>query len=91
MWTCPALGECVAIAEKGAHKRRVKLQATCNMQRPWQAGADASDHKGLKCYQTTSLLADKGYDADWFREGLQKKGIAPCTPPQEKSKMHDSV
>jgi transposase len=26
------------------------------------------------------LLADKGYDADWFREALQDKGIKPCIP-----------
>ena len=26
------------------------------------------------------LLADRGYDADWFREGLQNKGIKPCIP-----------
>jgi transposase len=26
------------------------------------------------------LLADKGYDADWFREVLQDKGIKPCIP-----------
>ena len=26
------------------------------------------------------LLADRGYDADWFREGLQNKGIKACIP-----------
>ena len=26
------------------------------------------------------LLADRGYDADWFREDLQNKGIKPCIP-----------
>jgi len=26
------------------------------------------------------LLADRGYDADWFREGLENKGIKPCIP-----------
>jgi transposase len=24
------------------------------------------------------LLADRGYDADWFRAALQEKGIKPC-------------
>ncbi|GBQ63706.1 transposase [Komagataeibacter swingsii DSM 16373] len=24
------------------------------------------------------LLADRGYDADWFRDALQEKGIKPC-------------
>ena len=26
------------------------------------------------------LLCDRGYDADWFREALQAKGIKPCIP-----------
>jgi transposase len=26
------------------------------------------------------LLADRGYDADWFREGLQNKSIKRCIP-----------
>ena len=24
------------------------------------------------------LLADRGYDADWFRDALKDKGIKPC-------------
>ncbi|MGN5374403.1 IS5 family transposase [Sphingomonas hankookensis] len=26
------------------------------------------------------LLGDRGYDADWFRDALQAKGIQPCIP-----------
>jgi len=26
------------------------------------------------------LLGDRRYDADWFREALQAKGITPCIP-----------
>ena len=26
------------------------------------------------------LLADRGYDADWFRDALQARGITPCIP-----------
>jgi len=26
------------------------------------------------------LLAERGYDADWFREGLKNKGIKACIP-----------
>ena len=26
------------------------------------------------------LLADRGYDSDWYRQALQAKGIAPCIP-----------
>ena len=25
-------------------------------------------------------MADRGYDADWFREALKDKGIKPCIP-----------
>jgi len=33
------------------------------------------------------LLGDRGYDADWFREALQEKGIAPCIPGRKSRKM----
>ncbi|MFC0570059.1 IS5 family transposase, partial [Gluconobacter japonicus] len=26
------------------------------------------------------MLADRGYDADWFRNALEEKGIKPCIP-----------
>ncbi|MET3762269.1 transposase [Sphingomonas sp. UYEF23] len=26
------------------------------------------------------MLGDRGYDADWYRDALQAKGITPCTP-----------
>ncbi len=26
------------------------------------------------------LIADRGYDADWFRDALKDKGIKPCIP-----------
>ena len=26
------------------------------------------------------MLADRGHDADWFRDALQDKGIRPCIP-----------
>ena len=29
------------------------------------------------------LLADRGYDADWFREALKDKGIQPLHPRPE--------
>ena len=28
------------------------------------------------------MLADRGYDADWYRDALQAKGITPCIPGQ---------
>jgi transposase len=32
------------------------------------------------CLQPEWLMADRGYDADWFREALKDKGIKPCIP-----------
>ena len=29
---------------------------------------------------------DRGYDADWFRDGLLDKGITPCIPPKKNRK-----
>ena len=40
------------------------------------------------------LLADKGYDADWFRETLVQRKIAPCIPSKSNRKVpipHDAV
>lgn len=36
------------------------------------------------------MLADRGYDADWFREALQAKGLKPLHPrPQPSSSGSD--
>ena len=50
-----------------------------------------SDYKGARLIIDTlppakHLLADRGYDADWFREALQGKGIEPCIPPKKNRK-----
>ncbi|MBB3952658.1 transposase [Aureimonas jatrophae] len=29
------------------------------------------------------LLGDRGYDADWFRDAVQAKGIKPCIPERK--------
>lgn len=34
-----------------------------------------------------ALLADRGYDADWFRDGLTARGIAPCIPGKKNRKI----
>ena len=44
-----------------------------------------SDFKGAALMldalsKASALLGDKGYDADWFRDALQEKGITPCIP-----------
>jgi transposase len=41
-----------------------------------------------------ALLADKGYDAAWFREGLKTQGIEPCIPSRTSRKVnipHDTI
>jgi len=50
-----------------------------------------SDYKGARLVvdvlpPAKHLLADRGYDADWFREALQGKGIEPCIPPKKNRK-----
>jgi len=35
----------------------------------------------------THLLADRGYDADWFREALLARQITPCIPGKKNRKQ----
>ena len=40
------------------------------------------------------LLGDRGYDADWFRHALTRRGITPCIPSKTNRKIaipHDHV
>jgi transposase len=40
------------------------------------------------------MLADRGYDADWYREALEEKEIAPCIPSRKGRKVpipHDEI
>ncbi len=40
------------------------------------------------------MLADKGYDVDWFRQAFALRGIAACIPARAKRKApvaHDAV
>ena len=37
--------------------------------------------------QAKALLADRGYDADWFRNGLIDMGISPCIPSRAGRKV----
>ena len=50
-----------------------------------------SDFKGAALLfdhlpQAKTLIGDKGYDADWLRAALVKRGIAPCIPPKSNRK-----
>ena len=37
-----------------------------------------------------AMLADRGYDARWFRQALVERGISPCIPPHAKRKIQHS-
>jgi len=44
-----------------------------------------SDHKGAGLLIETlpsakTLIGDRGYDSNWFRQALEAKGILPCIP-----------
>ena len=47
-----------------------------------------SDYEGAKHVLAhlppgaTTLIADRGYDADWFRDALRDSDIDPCIPPR---------
>ncbi len=50
-----------------------------------------SDHKGarlmLKALPPASMLiADRGYDSNWFRAALKARGVEPCIPPTRSRK-----
>ena len=51
-----------------------------------------SDYKGAALLldvlpKAKHMLADRGYDADWFRKALIDKGITPCIPPRQSRKI----
>ncbi|MBX9662558.1 IS5 family transposase [Novosphingobium sp.] len=58
-----------------------------------------SDYKGAALMidalpRAKALLADRGYDADWFRAALTERGITPCIPSKANRKVpipHDTV
>ena len=51
-----------------------------------------SDYKGAALMMNAfpkakTLLGDKGYDADWFRNALTERGITPCIPAKTNRKV----
>ena len=51
-----------------------------------------SDYKGAALMidafpKAKALLGDKGYDANWFRLALTKRGITPCIPSKANRKV----
>ena len=54
-------------------------------------GGQVSDYKGAAVLfsqlpTANELLADRGYDATWFRHGLREKGIIACIPSKRNRK-----
>ena len=52
-----------------------------------------SDYKGARCLlkalpNAAYMLADRGYDANWFRDALKDKGMEPCIPPKKNRKVN---
>ena len=52
-----------------------------------------SDYKGAALMidalpKAKALLADRGYDANWFRAALAERGIAACIPSRSNRKVH---
>jgi transposase len=58
-----------------------------------------SDHKGARLMLgalpvAKALLADRGYDSNWFRAALAEKGIEACIPSSKSRKVeiaHDKM
>ena len=88
-----------------AHQRRPELQTSRRLRRLRPTARHAAERRSDERFQGRSprvpampkareLLADKGYDADWFREALAKRKIAACIPSKSNRKVaipHDAV
>ncbi len=73
-----------------------KPQAICDGQgRPldlFVTAGQVSDYIGARALlgnlpKADWLLGDRGYDADWFRDALQDKGIRACIPVRNQRKI----
>ena len=78
-----------------------KLHAVADVQcrpiRMFVTAGPVSDYTGAAAMLSSLpkadwLLADRGYDADWFRDALKDKGIKACIPGRKgrkKAVRHD--
>lgn len=73
-----------------------KLHVVCNDEGrpilPLLSPGQTSDYKGaallLSAFpKAKELLADRGYDADWFRNALLERSITPCIPFRKTRKV----
>jgi len=66
--------------------------------RMFLSAGNLSDYKGALALLSSLpdakwLLADRGYDADWFRNALKERKINPCIPSRKNRKVtipHDA-
>jgi transposase len=74
-----------------------KLHAVCDGQgrpiRLFLTAGQTSDFTGAAALLASLppakiLLADRGYDADWFREALAARGTLACIPSKSNRKIH---
>ncbi len=75
--------------------RNTKLHAVADgFGRPirlFMTAGQRSDYTGARAMMSDLpsakyMLADRGYDADWFRNGLEEKKITPCIPSRKNRK-----
>ena len=67
--------------------------------RMYLSAGQTSDYMGAAALlsslpQAKTLLADRGYDANWFRNALIDRGIQPCIPSRKNRLVqipHDTV
>ena len=67
--------------------------------RMYLSAGQTSDYMGAAALlsslpKATTLLADRGYDANWFRNALIDRGIQPCIPSRKNRLVqipHDTV
>lgn len=88
-----ALSRCIGRSRGGL---TTKLHAGCDSSgRPVRlvlTKGQTSDYKGAAMLVDTLpsakvMLADRGYDAVWFRKALAERGIAPCIPSKRNRKV----
>jgi transposase len=54
----------------------------------FMTAGEVSDYTGAAALLDSlpkATLADRGYDADWFRDALKDKGITPCIPGRDRA------
>ena len=91
-----ALPRCIGRSRGGLTS---KLHAVCDGRgRPVLlrlTAGQTSDYKGAAMMlealpAAKTMLADRAYDARWFRQALAERGITPCIPPHARRKIQHS-